>query len=55
LPVAQNIKAPEELRLQLLENLVNHLSDRVQVKIAENANTPIAILVTMNENLRSSS
>jgi hypothetical protein len=44
LAVAENIKTPEELRLQLLEDLVINSSDRIKTKIAENANTPIMIL-----------
>ncbi|MEA5550064.1 hypothetical protein VB713_03550 [Anabaena cylindrica UHCC 0172] len=44
LAVAQNTKAPEELRLQLLADLVTNSSTRIKVKIAEDANTPITIL-----------
>ncbi|AFZ57464.1 hypothetical protein H6G54_26345 [Anabaena cylindrica FACHB-243] len=45
LAVAQNTKATEKRRLQLLlVDLVINSSRRIKVKIAEDANTPIAIL-----------
>ncbi|MUG93980.1 hypothetical protein F7734_16905 [Scytonema sp. UIC 10036] len=47
LAVAQNIQAPEELRLQLLKKLVINSSDRIKVKIAENSSTPVTILAEL--------
>ncbi|MEH2025902.1 hypothetical protein [Nostoc sp.] len=54
LAVAQNTKAPEELRLQLLADLVTNSSDRTKTKIAEHPSTPVTILEQLTGELFSS-
>lgn len=47
LAVAQNPLTPEELKLSLLSELAVYPNEKIQVKVAEDANTPVNILETM--------
>lgn len=44
LAVARNLKTPQQLRLQLLSELISHPEPRIQVEIASDPNTPVTIL-----------
>ncbi|BAZ11925.1 leucine rich repeat variant [Calothrix sp. NIES-4071] len=47
LAVAQNVLAPEALKLRLLTNLATHSEEGIKVKIAKSLDTPVQILEVM--------
>jgi hypothetical protein len=50
LAVASHHKTPEALKLHLFEELAVHSDERIRVKVAEDANTPVSVLETLGKN-----